>query len=284
MFGVQHSLVDTVSSAKWQQPGDLGGATDRTSSVYPATRAYDLYGHAQTAPSTGATVYYFVTQVTGAYAVDYVGIVGHNFGTIGATSVSFILSTDNLFDTGANSYTVKTWSSPGNTRLGSCALYHTGTTPLHYYGHTYAAVKVTCGSSQIPAIGELWFGNRLSNQIPYAPNINWDPTGPYVNNYSTITTQGGVISRYRKAYNVRKCEATWSLANTTANKAIVYAIYDGTTAFSRPFLFWENCNSNPNGFNVMYEEEGGLDWKLVGPSERVFTMRMIETAPFLRNG
>jgi hypothetical protein len=282
MFLTQHALYQTHTSSKWQQTGDLGGATDRTAAANPTIKARDFGHYTATMPSTGATVYYFVANVTGAYDIDCAAVIGHNFSSISATSVDLILSTDNLFDTGTNSVTVKTWSSPGVRRLGATSLYHTGAVPLKYSGATWIALKITCGSSQIPSFTELWLGERV--QMPYKPNVMWDPTGPIHNNITRVWADNGAMAMYFKNYGQRKVTAEWSLANTAANQSIVNTgLYSYTTGFIRPFLFWETPYSDAAFYNVMVMDNE-FRWELVGPSERVLSMEMTELAPFYRVG
>jgi hypothetical protein len=281
-FLTTHALNLTHTSSKWQQAADLGGATDRTDSSYPAIRARDLHCASYTAPSTGSTVYYFVCNVTGAFAIDTVAVLGHNFNAISATQVDFIVSTDNLFDTGTNSYTVASWSSPSAVRLAATSLYHTGSAPYSYSGATWVALKVTCGSSQIPRMCEFWFGPRA--QMPYKPNIEWDPDGPLHADATRLRTDSGHVSTYVRSYGQRKVNAEWSLPNTSANQTLISGLWTRTQNWTRPFLFWENPYSDERNCNMMVSPGMDHTWMLSGPSERTFNLEMHELPPYEANG
>jgi hypothetical protein len=223
-----------------------------------------------------------VVNVTGAYDIDCVAIMGHNFNSIAATSVSFILGTDSSLDAGANSYTVKTWNSPSAVRLAETSLYHTGSTPLRYSGVTWVGVKVVCAGAQIPRFTELWFGERV--QFPYKPNVMWDPSGPLVSDVVRVRTDSGHMSSYVKNYGFRKTTAEWSLANTSANQTLMSTLLSDTTYWTKPFIFWETPSSAPRSAYVMVNDSAEQRWELTGPSERVFTLEMSEVAPALSTG
>src|SRR5687768_212146 len=107
-------LEDYNAIPQWRVSGSWASGTDISdNATYPVWRGFDRAADSFTQPTSvsgQATVYYICDLANGTddlHTVDSVFIIGHNFGTLGATALVQIAD-DNAFST--NLITLATWT------------------------------------------------------------------------------------------------------------------------------------------------------------------------------
>lgn len=277
IIGTQFKL--TPSTCIWH---NSGSTTDRTDSTYPARRAYEgLTGFATKPTTASADKTWFLSFVMPwpYVEIDFVGIVGHNFGTLhtdGALTVTLEIDDASNFAT-AISIPITVTTSTSNARIMALSLKHTGSAALRYSTVRYVRLKITRAATNFtPEIGELVLGRRL--QMYYKPDVPYDVYARHSSSETSVT-HGGVIYRTTYYKGARTLAASWEDDNSTLHSEID-AFISASDYKTRPFVWIENPNSAPASWNYMCADD--VDHALPldeNPSKRVFELQATEQGP-----
>ena len=289
MFVVQQpGTNNTPSVARWTEAAGATTDTDRTAAGYPANRAFDDFGSVLTkdTASTDTEKYYVLDMGSNTISFDTLLILGHNFNSVGVTSVALEIADAADFGTDKIEIAKYTRSGAVDNRIlitnlnseGGSSTYSSGGTPRRYNTARYLRLKiVTDGStSRQMEIGELILGYRY--QLQRNPNVPWDNKGQ-ASIVTDFRSQSGLTRRY--VMNRGQALRTFATGMATAAEITVIdnwyaAINEGT----RNFVYIETPSSSPQS-HLMFMEDAIKNFALVGPTERTFQMALFEQPPFL---
>lgn len=276
-LGTQFKL--TPSACTWH---NSGSTTDRTNSTYPSRRAYDGLPGLVTKPTTASAdkVWYLSFVMPYPYVdIDFVGIIGHNFGSLhtdGALTITLEIDDASNFAT-AISIPITVTTSTSNARIMALSLKHTGSDALRYSSVRYCRLKIARGATNFtPEIGDLVLGRRV--QMYHKPDVPYDVYARHSSAETTIT-HGGVIYRTTYYKGARILSAAWEEDNTTLHSDIESFI-SASDYKTRPFVWIENPNSAPASWHLMVADDVNHFMPLdENPSKRVFELQATEQGP-----
>lgn len=238
-----------VSSAKWTESATPGSGTDRTLTGYPARRAYDGHvAYLTKADTTSASAWYLYFAFSPAIEFDCCFLLGHNFGTLGLTTVELRISDNNNFS--VNNQTLVDFGNPSDdSRIAALSLYHTGAVARRYSAVPYAGLYLGAGGNFTPQIREVIFGRRC--QLSAKPDRPFDDFA--LEDVAVESeSESGVIDADEKAVSRRRFDASWQLENSTE----IASVETFLRARSRVFAYVPNPAAAPDTFNMLVREGG----------------------------
>jgi hypothetical protein len=242
----------------------------------PVTRTYDGFHHTVTYPNTTGTGFTFViNDNAGAMEFDSIAITGHNFGTLGSSTVNVDIADDAAFTT--NLETIATFSSIStDKRLIELDLFHTGSTALRYSSVQYVRIRVTLGSSGTPEIGQVVLSRRRqmgsAQLLPYDDDWETSAVGDFV-------ARSGVTSRYVFHKGKALRNATF-LTEDAAQATAVTDFWNDIEFGTRSFIYLECPNSDEQNGLVMLMSTPELQFPYSSDKVRRVRFDMVEQPPF----
>lgn len=276
LVGIQ--ALESPQIARWDADGDASGGGDISATGFPARWSYDRRTGKRTKPNAGAATQYLVYQLNASPDdVDCAFIQDHNFGTIGALTVTLEIADVATF-TGGTFQTLATWT-PGtsNNRLASLSLKHTGSVALRYSGLSYVRIKTT-GGSHTPEIGEVWLGRR--RQLKHKPNEPYaDLANHFIGSQRLFETKSGLPAVSVRHRGRRVLDARVNPSDTTYHTA-VRSWFRDTNWGTRAFVWVEDPAAAPASYNLVRLDQPDLYFPLIsGTAEREFTIKALEQGP-----
>lgn len=279
IISAANALYD-ADAVEWSAAGSFAGA-DITLSGYPIARAYDGHTHLQTKPNAAATTQYLLFNLDSAATdIDFIAIMGHNFGTIGGLTVTAEISDVSTFS-GADPSTkeIASWS-PGssNDRLIELELNHSGSgssNAQRYSTVPYFRLKMTKVSSFTPAIGEIILGRR--RQLKHAPNMPWDDKN-LSSEVRRTTSVSGVVTQYVFHKGRRELEANFNPHEVTYKDQFETWFKSDAAFGTRPFIWIDEPSTSPEAYHLMVLEPE-FQFPGVGPHERNYKIKAVEQGP-----
>lgn len=284
----QIGTANTPSVARWTEADGEVTDTDRTASGYPASRAYDDFGNVLTkdTASTDTEKYYVLNMGSNTISFDTLIILGHNFNSVGVTSVALEIA--NAADFGTNLIEIYKYTRSGTTdnrilctnlnSAGGSSTYSSGGTAQRYSAVQYLRLKIVTdgsGSKQLE-MGELFLGYRY--QLQRNPNVPWDNKGQ-----SSLVTDFRSQSGLTKRYVMNRGQAIRTFSTGMADSAEITVIdnwYAAINEGTRNFAYIETPSSAAKT-HLMFLESPVLNFALVGPTERSLQFELFEQPPFL---
>ena len=268
-------MVYAPTSKEWSAAGAFSGA-DATAADSPARRAYDGFTDLITKPSSAAVTWYYLLDIIAAgVAIDFVAILGHNFGTITGLTVTLEIADNSEFTT--NLLAIASMS-PGtsNDRLIDLVLESGGGTARRYSAVQYARLKIT-GTSGTPEIGELILGQRC--QMQYKPNRPYNPNLTAADSEG-FRSKSGIKTTYIQNRGARRLIAGLTVSGSTKIDD-VETWWSNTRQGTQPFVWIEDPNTSPASFHLMSFEDDSpqLDFNEIGPNHRELNIQAIEQGP-----
>ena len=283
--------IKNPSGSGWREAAGEVGDPDRTAATFPAYRAYDELGSVLTkdTASTDTEKYFILDMGSNTIAFDTLFILGHNFNSVGASTVALHISdgddfaasgvnTVEIFNSGSLSGTTDTRISCFNLNHAGGTTYSAGGTAKQFTNVRYIRIKVTTNglASRQLAMGELFLGQRYSLQRN--PDIPWNNKDE--RSLSTdFTSKSGVSKRYV----MYRGQATRQFSSVIAADAEISNIEDWFNDIdegTRPFVYVETPSSSPKPMLCLLDSPV-LAFPLNGPFERLLTFGMVEQTPFL---
>jgi len=284
MFVVQQAT--SPADAHWTTTGDHTGS-DVTLAAEPAARAYDEIGNLVTSTTgVGSTSpKYYNLYFTTAISFDVLLITGHNFASTELTSVALEIADDDPFS--SNKREIAKWtrgSVTADDRIlitnlnseGGSSTYSAGGTAQRYSSVTHARLVVTHAGDKDPELGEIWLGYRY--QLQRNPDVPWNNK-----NEMSLATDYVSNSGITKRYTFYRGQALRSFQSSIAAAAEITVIddwFDAINEGTRPFVYIETPSSSAQA-QIMILDDAGLNFPLVGPTERRLAFGMTEQPPFL---
>jgi hypothetical protein len=301
------NLTAGTTQLEWSSSGDWtdsapAGASNRTDSSYPTSRAWDGFLHADTRPTgTAGTegsglstryVYYLLADLVesslSTHTVDSVMVRPLNVSAWpGICTVQVQIADDAAFST--NLVTVASFTT---TALADRKLVDFNLTTgagANLYGRftslRYARIRIsstTTWGTVRPQIGEWVMGRR--RQLGHNPRIPHDDR-PALSAVGDFTAKSQLRSRYVYASGQRNIEA--GLMPSTSGTYAIDEVAELRSWFAecgygtRPFLYLEPVVSGQSQASYwMVLEEPSLAMPLNGPFHRSVTLAMQEQPPF----
>jgi len=273
------------ADAHWTTTGNHTG-TDVTLAAEPATRAYDEIGNLVTSTTGVAATSpkYFNFNFTTAIAFDVLLITGHNLNSISITSVALEIADDAAYSSNKIEIAKYTISGTTDNRIlitnlnssGGSSTYSGGGTAQRYSGVEYARLVVTHSSSKDPELGEIWLGYRY--QLQRNPDVPWNNKNE-MSRVADFTSNSGITKRYTfyRGQALRTFQASIAAA---AEITVIDNWFNAINEGTRPFVYIETPSSAAQA-QIMMLDEAGLNFPLVGPTERRLAFSMTEQPPFL---
>lgn len=291
MFVAKSVDPSIVTAASWNTNGTDPAGNDDTDATTPAARAYDGIGSPVTKldSNTTSTTYFNIDFTTFIAAFDVFGVIGHNFKTDGVSVLSLEISDTSNFtgSTAVEIFSKDVTALASDTRFfcfnlnnagGSTDAYSAGGTAQRYSDVRYLRVKLTTSGTIRPEIGEFFFGQRY--QLSRNPNNPFDNKSTS-SSVSDFESKSGAMRRY--VMNKGRASRTIALSTDDSTEiSEIDAFWSDCQFGTEPFLWVETPSSAPLGY-LVYAESTGLDFPLVGPTERALTMRVIEQPAYLAN-
>lgn len=269
-----NSAFGVLSSAKWIAGilGDLGDV-DIADSDYPISRLFDgLPGLATTPASaeTGLTLCFDF----GSAGIDFDGvlIINQNMDTQGASIVTVEIASDSLFT--ADLDEIGSLSVSDDARLADLSLEHGGD-PQRYTGIRYIRLNIVSAGDTQPSIGQVIFLRR--RQLKRNPDRPWDPT----NQASRVDVLGSIAGtdyatvRYR---GKRSLQASLGYLDAD-QQAEILAWWAEIDEGVQSFIWVDDPNTTPRGFNLMRLDDPVLQFPFVTPTDRSLSLDATEQGP-----
>lgn len=223
--------------------GGAGTDADQVNTSYPAAALYDGLLTVNTEPQSSRTLWYLNLTLDGTQDIDCCVIIGHNFGTNGAT-VQLQIADDAAHST--NAQTIATWtpsapaSGKDDLRLASLSLKHTGSAALRYSSVSHVRLRISTSGSTIPKIRELWLGRR--RQLPRHPSLPWDEDRFQQRSARFETDGGSIIDRvYWKG---RRALSPSILVSSTADQSELLSFFAESEHGTRSMLWFDEPGTN----------------------------------------
>ena len=273
------------ADAHWTTTGNHTG-TDVTLAAEPAARAYDEIGNLVTSTTGVAATSpkYFNFNFTTAIAFDVLLITGHNLNSISVTSVALEIADDAAYSSNKIEIAKYTISGTTDNRIlitnlnsaGGSSTYSAGGTAQRYSGVEYARLVITHSSSKDPELGEIWLGRRY--QLQRNPDVPWNNKNE-TSLTADFTSNSGITKRYT-FYRGQALRAFQASIAAAAEITVIDDWFDAINEGTRPFVYIETPSSSAQA-QIMMLDDAGLNFPLVGPTERRLAFGMTEQPPFL---
>jgi hypothetical protein len=295
------TALEWSASGSWADSAPAG-ASNRTSSSYPTTRAWDGRLYADTRP-TGAEgtegsglserrVFYLLADLDestlATHTIDLVMVRPLNVSSWpGVATVQVQIADDNAFT--SNLLTIASFTGADladrklldlNLTTGAGANLYGRFTSVRY-ARLRISTTVTWGSVR-PQIGEWVMGRR--RQLAHNPRVPHDER-PASSAVADFVAQSQAVSRYVYARGARNIEAglmpVASGAYSIDEVSTLRSWFSEADFGSRPFLYYEPAVTGQTraGYWMMLEEPS-LAMPLNGPFHRSVTLTMREQPPF----
>ena len=273
------------ADAHWTTTGNHTG-TDVTLAAEPATRAYDEIGNLVTSTTGVAATSpkYFNFNFTTAIAFDVLLITGHNLNSISVTSVALEIADDAAYSSNKIEIAKYTISGTTDNRIlitnlnsaGGSSTYSGGGTAQRYSGVEYARLVITHSGSKDPELGEIWLGRRY--QLQRNPDVPWNNKNE-TSLTADFTSNSGITKRYT-FYRGQALRAFQASIAAAAEITVIDDWFDAINEGTRPFVYIETPSSSAQA-QIMMLDDAGLNFPIVGPTERRLAFGMTEQPPFL---
>lgn len=250
------------------------GGSDETDSDFPAGRVGDGYHQSMTKPDHAASTWYLHIDLGAVVVFDTLVLAGHNFNTVGLTSVT-VRETDASW---TSTSLIASFSVPSsNARLVSVNLDDGNSTPQRYSSR-YIRITMVAGGAVIPEIGEVYLGRR--RQMRRFFNLPFDRT-PSESLVDMIQSSSGVFSPYVRNRGRRRFQVSYrKLADATTIDELQNWFAESKQG-TKPSLFIPQPGSLPNNAYFVFPQPAELKFPFEGPFDRATTLQLVEHAPFL---
>jgi len=278
---IAENIVDDATM-NWSVSGDLTQATDNDSD-YPVRRLNDrsfaTLSQPATTPAAAAYTTYITIQGHSLKAFDTVAIYGL-WSELTTPTITVEISDDKPFTTRNDD--IQTWTPTADGRLCSFSLDSSVVggvpAPPHSFSDVdYLRFKLECGAGVKPQVGGVWLGRR--RQLPYHPDLPWDPAGQLGGDYIDHETSGGVQTRYANSAGRATFPLRTVLINST-QAAMVRSMWADCNYGVKRLLFVPKPSSEPN---KAYLVKGPPQLLLpeIGPYAYSLELAMLESAPYV---
>lgn len=259
-------------SIKW---ATTANGADITLAANPAVRAYDGLTHLRTKPNTSGTEFWLSVQLS-ATVDDFDGVLVVNQS--GLSGVSALLEVRISDDAGwtSNQETIASTTVSTDARVAFLDLQDSGASVAQRYSTVpYFFLRFTDASTFTPEVGEVWLLRR--RQMEHFPRLPFDPN-MYNADYIARQSKSGAISTYVNHDARQDLSARFS-ADSDAEKTEFNSFIADCGYGSKPFIWVEKPNSEPEKFRIIQRMPGGIPYPLVGPFERQITIEGQELGP-----
>ena len=263
--------IVSPAGVRWNDEGTVAGA-DHTLSTAPCRRGYDGLLFPTSPDATDDNEWYYVIQGPAAgMTFDCAFILGHNFGTLGLTTVT--LEVADSADFATNPRELCDFGNPANDdRLAAYDLHHTGAVPLRYSDVVYARLKLARGANFTPSFREIIHGRRY--QLDRKPDRPWDELA-YANSDDVEESESGIDYLETDWRNRLLLDAEWPVEDSSyiSDWRAFWTGCRGT------FVWCQAPTSAPNSWNLMVRRQTEIDYPLQDGGGRMTKLQAREQGP-----
>ena len=267
--------------AQWRQSGSFASGSDETDAAFPTTRLYDRKTHLTSRPDSSQTLWYLIADFDTSSSeeillatFDFLVILNHNLGSAAVDTLEVEIANNNDF-TGSPATILSVGPITTSKRLVFLDLDHTATGPRRYTGLRFLRIKLQNSTGFLPEIGEVYFGRR--RQLKHKPRVPWDPSSLH-SDAETFVSRSGIRTTFARHVGRRDITARINPSEDAFKNDIVDWFRD-TGYGTKPFIWIDDPNSEPEKAALVKLDEEDLDFPLLGPTEREISIVAREQGP-----